>query len=441
VIATPDTLEAEVDPEKLDRILLNLLSNAFKFTPAGGRIRCVLEPSRDDRWLLSVQDSGPGVRPEMRAAIFDRFRQAQGGTTREFGGTGLGLAIAKDFVDLHCGTLAVSEAPSGGALFQVEMPLRAPESAYVRYAETAPTPEEGRAADDVAIEELQRLEADATADTRAPDRPVVLVAEDNAEMRRFITEVLGGEYRVVSAADGAQALTKAIAEPPDLLVTDLMMPKLGGDRLVDELRARAPLAQVPVLVMSAKADEALRIKLLTESVQDYLTKPFSAHELRARVRNLVMMKRARDVLQQELATQNEDLSQLTRQLVASRQALRHLAYFDALTDLPNRVQLQERLREAIASGQGGNQPLALVVLALERFKEINFTLGQANGDLLLQQVGPRLRSVPPPSVSSALVLCNPSGTVHGPSLCCSSSAPSSGSPAPMRPEPAVTTRR
>src|SRR5205814_4668396 len=134
--------------------------------------------------------------------------------------------------------IAVSEAPGGGALFQVEMPLRAPESAYVRYAETAPAPEQGRAAVDVAIEELQRVEVDATADTRAPDRPLVLVAEDNAEMRRFITEVLGGEYRVVPAADGAQALMKAIAEPPDLVVTDLMMPKLGGDRLVDELRAR-----------------------------------------------------------------------------------------------------------------------------------------------------------------------------------------------------------
>lgn len=321
VIATPDTLEAEVDPEKFDRILLNLLSNAFKFTPAGGRIRCALEVSGDDRLLLSVQDSGPGVTPEMRATIFDRFRQAQGGTTRDFGGTGLGLAIAKDFVDLHGGTIATTDAPGGGALFQVELPLRAPEGAYVRYAEAPPASGEDGGAVDGAIEELQRTEVDATEDTRSPDRPLVLVAEDNAEMRRFIAEVLGGEYRVVPVADGAEALTRAIAEPPDLVVTDLMMPKLGGDRLVGEMRARQSLAQVPVLVLSAKADEALRLKLLAESVQDYVTKPFSAHELRARVRNLVMMKRARDALQQELSTQNEDLAQLTQQLIANKQAL------------------------------------------------------------------------------------------------------------------------
>lgn len=389
-VATPDSLEAEVDPEKFDRILLNLLSNAFKFTPAGGRIQCALAPSGDDLCLLSVQDSGPGVRPEMRTTVFERFRQAQGGTTREFGGTGLGLAIVKDFVDLHGGTIAVSEAAGGGALFQVELPLRAPGGTYVRRGTTA-VPEEGSVATEVAVEELQQVGGDATAPRRAPDAPLVLVAEDNAEMRRFIAEVLGSDHRVVAAADGEEALAKAIAEPPDLVVTDLMMPKVGGDRLVDELRARAPLAQVPVLVMSAKADEALRIKLLTESVQDYLTKPFSAHELRARVRNLVTMKRARDLLQRELATQNEDLSQLTGQLVANQQALRHLAFFDPLTDLPNRVQLQERLTEAVSSGQRDGRPLALLILALERFKEITFTLGQVNGDLLLKQVGPRLR--------------------------------------------------
>ena len=525
VVETPARLEAEVDPEKFERILLNLLSNAFKFTPAGGRIRCALELSQGNRLLLSVQDSGPGVRPEMRAAIFDRFRQAQGGTTRDFGGTGLGLAIAKDFVDLHGGTIMASDAPGGGALFQVEMPLCAPQGAYLQYADARSTPGEGVAAVDGVIEELQRAEVGVTADTRSVLRSLVLVAEDNAEMRRLITEVLGDEYRVVPAADGAEALEKAIAEPPDLLVTDLMMPKLDGNRLVAELRARPDLEQVPVLVLSAKSDEALRLKLLAESVQDYVAKPFSVHELRARVRNLIMMKHTRDALQNELATRNKDLLQLTQQLIANRQTLqrshdalqesehrwravyenlavgivladlngwilaanpslqnilgyseeelrelspmaliaederetlrrqvtqlmagkvgeyraqrsyqrrdgrfiwvnasvslmpgtestpkmlvgiiediterklaeervRHLAYFDALTDLPNRVQLEESLGEAISSGRHNNQPVALLILVLERFKEINYTLGQANGDLLLQQIGPRFR--------------------------------------------------
>jgi PAS domain S-box-containing protein len=323
VIATPDTLEVQADPEKFEHILLNLLSNAFKFTAVGGRIRCALEPSGHDRLLLSVQDSGPGVRPEMRTAIFERYRQAQGGTTRGFGGTGLGLAIVKDFVELHGGTIAISDAPGGGALFQVNMRLFAPPGAYVRCADVPVASRDAGVAVGGALEELQPVEADADIPRAAysPERPLVLVAEDHAEMRRFITEVLRDTYRVVPAADGEEALAKAIAEPPDAVVTDLMMPKLGGDRLVDEMRARPSLAQVPVLVLSAKADETLRLKLLAESVQDYVVKPFSAQELRARVRNLVTMKRARDALQKELATQNDDLSQLTGQLIANRQAL------------------------------------------------------------------------------------------------------------------------
>lgn len=355
VITTPDTLEAEVDPEKFDCILLNLLSNAFKFTPARGRIRCALELSGKDRLLLSVQDSGSGVTPEMHATIFDRFRQAQGGTTREFGGTGLGLAIAKGFVDLHGGTIVTLDAPGGGALFQVEIPLCAPQGTYVRYAEAPLAPGEDGVVVNCAIEELQRIADDASAQPRSPDRPLVLVAEDNAEMQRFIAEVLGGEYRVVAAADGAEALERALAEPPDLVVTDLMMPKLGGDRLVGEMRACPSLLHVPVLVLSAKADEALRLKLLSESVQDYVTKPFSPHELRARVRNLVMMKRARDALQKELSSQNEDLAQLSQQLIANKQALQqsleaqqeseqlwravyeHSAAGIALTDLDGRI--------------------------------------------------------------------------------------------------------
>jgi PAS domain S-box-containing protein len=320
VVDTASALDVDVDQEKFERILLNLLSNAFKFTPDGGRIRCALEASADERLLLSVEDNGCGVRPELRAKIFERFHQGQSGTTRDFGGTGLGLAIAKEFVDLHNGTIAVSDAPGGGALFQVELPIRAPVGIHVRSLERPSDTAKGEGIVGT-IEELQRVDLAATVASPAPDSPTILVAEDNADMRRFITEVLCDEYRVVPVGDGAQALAQALAEPPDLLVTDLMMPKLGGDRLVAELRAHRRLASVPVLVLSAKADDELRLKLLAESVQDYIIKPFSAHELQARVRNLVTMKRAREALQKELATQNEDLSELTKQVIASRQAL------------------------------------------------------------------------------------------------------------------------
>jgi PAS domain S-box-containing protein len=321
LVAMPERLEAEVDLGKVERVLLNLLSNAFKFTPAGGRIRCALAPSAHGSFVLSVEDSGPGVPAEMRPTIFERFSQGTGGIGRDVGGTGLGLAIAKEFVDLHLGTIVVSDAPGGGALFQVEIPLHAPPGSYVRDVDEIALPDTLQTPWQDARAGLQASETDTGKGMARDDRPTVLVVEDNTDMRHFITDVLAADYRVVAAADGAQALACALADPPDLVVTDLMLPKLGGDQLVSEMRSEPSLLAVPVLVLSAKGDEAVRARLLAESVQDYVTKPFSAHELRARARNLVMMKRSRDVLQRELVSQSEDLSELTRELVANQRAL------------------------------------------------------------------------------------------------------------------------
>ena len=318
-VLTPDIARAEVDPEKMERVLLNLLSNSFKFTPQGGRIQCTLKIN-DSRLILSVQDSGPGIPRAMRNTIFERFRQAQGGTTREFGGTGLGLSIVKDFVDLHGGTISISDAPSGGTLVQVDVPSRAPEGSSVR---TLAEPESALTAGIAisgTVEELQSTENQILSSGDA-SKTKILVIEDHPEMRRFIAEVLSSEYRVVTSADGLEGLSSVAAERPDLVVTDLMMPKLGGDELVRRMRANKELTQVPVLVLSARADDELRLKLLAELVQDYLVKPFSAGELRARVRNLVTMKQTRDLLQQELASQTEDMASLTRELIHNKRTL------------------------------------------------------------------------------------------------------------------------
>lgn len=354
VVAAPPAFEAEVDQTMFERILLNLLSNAFKFTPDGGRIRCSLEPNGRSRVLLSVQDSGRGVKPELRGQIFERFQQAQGGTTREFGGTGLGLSIVREFVELHGGTVAVSDAPRGGALFQVDLPRRAPQGIHPRLGRVA-----GQSAGLIAeaeVETLRRVDATEPLHLAAAEAPRVLIVEDNPDMRRYIADALGAEYRVITADNGVDALVKAAAEVPDLIVTDLMMPKLGGDLLVAELRARAPLAQVPVLVVSAKADDGLRLKLLAESVQDYVVKPFSAYELRIRVRNLVTMKKAREALQAELATQNADLIQLTRQLIDSRRA-----HAKAQAELARVARITTMGELAASIAHEVNQPLSAVV--------------------------------------------------------------------------------
>ena len=162
VVDTPDTLGAQLDAEKVQRVLLNVLSNAFKFTPAGGSISVLLAElpaafgdgvSSQDRAVISVFDTGSGVPPDQREAIFERFRQGLVGTTRRFGGTGLGLAIAKDFVELHGGTITVGDAPGGGAVFTIEIPLVA-----ARQASSRPfTPPEPGIAIDMARQTVDEL--------------------------------------------------------------------------------------------------------------------------------------------------------------------------------------------------------------------------------------------------------------------------------------------
>ncbi len=291
-LEAPQELPAQVDPDRLRRVLLNLLSNAFKFTPAGGRVRVTLREEAG-QVILEVADSGPGIPADKREAVFERFRQLEGGASRRFGGTGLGLAIARDFVALHGGTISAGEAPEGGALFVLTLPRFAPAGAVVH------APLGGAAGADEtrqAVAELREPKVAAPPGLGAAAAPLVLVVEDNPEMNRFICDSLAGRYRVAAAGDGREGLSKALALRPDLIVSDIMMPGMSGDELVRALRGRRELDAVPIVILSAKADDALRVRLLREGVQDYLTKPFSKEELLARVGTLLARKAAEDGL-------------------------------------------------------------------------------------------------------------------------------------------------
>jgi PAS domain S-box-containing protein len=305
-------LYADVDRAKLVRVLANLLSNAFKFTPGGGRICCSITRVANRRFLLGVQDNGPGVPPQMKEQIFSRFAQGQDALTGS--GSGLGLNIVKEFVELHSGTVVVLDAPGGGAIFQVEMPMRAPKGVFVRESTDEAAVATYRALD-VLGPQSQAVREHKPAGSR------ILVVEDNPDLRHFLYDVLIDDYNVVLAENGAIALASALEDPPDLVITDLMMPYFDGMQFVRELRSNGRFPNLPVLVLSARADDALRETLLEELVQDYLTKPFSPQELRARVRNLIMVKRTVDILQKELNSQASDVCELTAGLVASRKTL------------------------------------------------------------------------------------------------------------------------
>ncbi len=317
-VEAPQALVRRVDPEKLERVVFNLLSNAFKFTPDGGRVLCALVAGETDGapaeagFRIEVADSGPGVPVTERERVFARFARGEGEATRRAGGTGLGLAIVKDFVELHGGRVELGEAPEGGALFTIRLPIAAADLAVPQAIPESPEYAAG-------VREELRTSAPAPVAPVSGARPHVLVVEDNPEMSRFLCEVLSSDFDVAAAPDGDAGLAAALARPPDAVVTDLMMPRMSGDQLVRELRMRPQLDAVPVLILTARADDALRIQLLRDGAQDYLMKPFVVEEVRARVANLVGMKRAREVLQGAVQSQTRDVATLALEVTTRKQ--------------------------------------------------------------------------------------------------------------------------
>lgn len=315
VLESPAQLIAEVDSEKLERVILNLVGNAFKFVPDHGQINIRLSEVGGQRFRLEVQDNGPGVSLKDRDRIFERFFQAEGGAVRLFEGTGLGLAIAKEFVGLHGGAIGVADAPeSTGALFRVELPLKAPEGACVRTLDDQHFHQPINDHLKGTLIESQPFQR--TFDPFLPtqdrsDQPTVLVVDDNREINQFIGEILQAEFQVLSAFNGEEGLKKALECKLDLIVTDIMMPGVSCDQLITSIRQQhaAHFANVPILIVSAKSDDALIIKLLKSGVQDCVKKPFLAEELLARARNLIKFKTA----QAQLHALNEQLEQQIEQ--------------------------------------------------------------------------------------------------------------------------------
>lgn len=277
---SPKTLVIESDGEKLQRVLLNLLSNAFKFIQDNGRIAVRLSTT-EDQALIEIQDNGPGVPVSMRKRVFERFVQVENSINRHRSGTGLGLAIVKDFVDLLGGKIILEESPGGGALFKINLPLKAPANAPLR---DTPASLEAIILHE-AIEELQphAPTGPMVVSASANDLPLVLVVEDNVDMNHFIADTLRAHYRVVCAFNGEQGLEQALVISPDLILSDLMMPVMDGEQMVQELRQRPHLIDVPIVMLTAKVDDALCVRLFKMGVQDFLSKPFTVGELLARV--------------------------------------------------------------------------------------------------------------------------------------------------------------
>ena len=249
------------DPDRLEKILFNLVSNALKFTPPGGRVQLVVS-AREGGARLSVEDSGVGLTEEERSRIFDRFQclgPDQGG---EISGTGLGLSVVKDLVEQQGGRIRVESGVGEGTRFVVDLPLpAAPEEAHP----------EGESALEPASSELPPLQS----------VPTVLVVEDDGEMRAYLESLLGRRFQVLLAEDGRQGLERVREHRPDLVLTDVSMPDLDGFGLAQALASDPETETIPVVALSAHGSLDRRVEGLASGIDGFLAQPFSPKELLA----------------------------------------------------------------------------------------------------------------------------------------------------------------
>lgn len=291
-VVTPPSMPVQMDAEKIERILVNLLSNAVKFTPAGGTIRCQLHVKPGNLSVIEVADSGPGVPKTYRESIFAPFFQVPG--IKRFEGTGLGLSIVKEFAEIQHGQVRVSGAPEGGALFTIEIPAAPPEGTTVTQhsdfsaSARAPIPS-------FRTHKWEQVRFASSAfgiAVSASREPLVLVVEDNPDMREYICETLGPNIAIVTAENGHEGLEKARTLKPDLIISDIMMPEMTGEQMFREIRSNPELESIPFILLTARADEELRIELLREGAIDYIIKPFMPEELKSKARNFLAVKAA-----------------------------------------------------------------------------------------------------------------------------------------------------
>jgi signal transduction histidine kinase/DNA-binding response OmpR family regulator len=314
IVDTPTlTQPAYVDRDMWEKIVLNLVSNAFKFTFAG-EIEVSLR-EQDGSARLTVRDTGTGIPADQIAKLFDRFHRVEGAQGRSFEGSGIGLALVRELAKLHHGDVEVESEEGRGSAFHVTIPLGAahlPADRVKNAAHELTTASQSQGFVEEALRWLPGDTVDALRDDgvapagparEAPngagafgsaERRHVLLADDNTDLRHYISQLLANHgYEVESVADGEAALTALRSRRPDILLTDVMMPRLDGFGLLRAVRADVALRDLPVIMLSARAGDDAKVEGLEAGADDYLTKPFSARELLARVAANIAMARLR----------------------------------------------------------------------------------------------------------------------------------------------------
>jgi len=327
------------DPDALEKIVSNVIANAIKFTPPEGRID--ISAHREDEMVtVTISDTGIGIPAEQLPHIFDRFYQVDGSATRRHQGLGLGLALVRELITRHGGDVTATSNSGHGTTFVLRFPhaLQVTQSVMSNSEETP-----DRLADDPLRTFDRKASARAIMVTdNAPtavgllsepqpkdDRvnlPLVLVVDDEPDMRRYLVSMLRENYRIIEAPDGITALAKAKEQKPDLILLDVMLPGVTGLEVCRSLKERAETRSIKIIILTARADEEAKITALKHGADDFLIKPFSGLEVRSRIANLIRASQ----LETDLHRTNAELKQSLQQLRETEAALVQNARLSAL---------------------------------------------------------------------------------------------------------------
>ena len=316
-------IELYFDREKMMQVLTNILSNAFKFTPVDGKITVSVKETDKKQVEIKVHDTGIGIATEEIPKLFDRFYQVDSSLTREFEGTGIGLALTKELVELHHGSIRVESKKedigsegSGWTEFIVGLPMGKDHLKDEEILKDAVKVIETRVFandENQLILNLPSFDSEIIREVLPgelqEERTIILVVEDNYDMREYIKESLDTNYQIEEAVNGEQGVRKAGKIIPDLIISDMMMPKMDGNELVRILKNDETTSHIPIILLTAKAGHDDKLEGLETGADDYLTKPFDIKELQVRVRNLISTKKKL----QEKYSKPENLLQGTKE--------------------------------------------------------------------------------------------------------------------------------
>jgi len=308
--------EITMDPARMEKVLINLLTNAIKYTPAGGMI-AVRWNRTEEEATVEVEDTGVGIPPEDLSKVFDRFHQVRGNAANQNQGVGIGLALAKELVGQHGGRIDVQSEVGRGTLFRIHLPAgEIGESSGAEAEKSRPEPASEEEPFEKAFRSADRSWRD-NSELGVADLPVVgagdhvvLVADDETDMRRYVVSLLTETYRVVQAANGSDVAGLVRKHRPGLVLLDWMMPGKDGLAVCRELREMPESHDLKILMLTARIDEKSKIEALQSGADDFLTKPFSSVEVKTRVTNLLRAGQ----LQKEMRGRNTELTETLEKL-------------------------------------------------------------------------------------------------------------------------------